>query len=68
MVTRPQEVIIHRNTGEVVPCELAYKGVDEELVGQWEVSTRLRHGDRLMVRGLGRNVVIAYPEVAPTHA
>ncbi len=59
---RPEEVFIQRSDGEKVPCELAYKGEDDELIGQWEVCTRLRHGDRLMVKGLGRNYVICYPE------
>lgn len=62
MPTRPKEVFIQRQDGEKVPCELAFKGIDDELIGQWEVCTRLRAGDRLMIRGLGRNTVIAYPE------
>lgn len=60
--TRPREVVISRSTGELVQCEVAYKGQDDLLIGQWEVSTRLRVGDVLWVRGLGRNHVIAYME------
>ena len=60
--TRPREVTIHRASGEVVPCELAFKGQDELMIGQWEVSTRMRSGDYLWIRGLGRNYVIAYME------
>ena len=57
--TRPREVFIRREPDTIIHCELAYKGMDEKWIGTWEVCTPLRDGDRLFVRGLGRNYVVA---------
>lgn len=60
---RPQGVRVIRADGSVIPCELAWVGIDEDGMAEWEISTTVnfRQGDSLKVATLPPRTSIIMP-------
>lgn len=56
-------VRVIKQDGEVIPCELSYRGIDGDGCHQWAIATEvnLRQGDKLHVDMLPPRTVIAMP-------
>lgn len=59
---RPVDVVIHHHDGTTTPCELAYRGVDDTGMHDWQALTPMGPGERLTVGVLPGRTSISFPD------
>jgi hypothetical protein len=60
---RPTNVRVVKSDGTVIPCELAYQGINDQGCHEWSIATEvnLREGDKLLVEMLPGHTSITMP-------